>query len=163
MTGGCSEGPAIRSCVGAQIRSASNTAGSIHNSGRRRAKRASLRSSDPVSSRTRKEEKTYRCLRGAIGQFAKAHRGDIDLIRKEYYACLQSPDTPARAPGVPGAFIFCLPPWLCVYACFSAKATAAHHTSCTTDSTQVAKYLRYISSRVSSINWIVLPPDPILV
>ena len=83
MTGGSSEGPAIRSCVGAQIRSASNTAGSVHNSGRRRAKRASLRSSDPDLQELERKKKHMDACVAQSEQFAKAHPGDIDLIRKE--------------------------------------------------------------------------------
>jgi hypothetical protein len=50
----------------------------------------------------RKKKHTDACV-AQSEQFAKAHPGDIDLIRKEYNACLQSPDTSAPARGAPGA------------------------------------------------------------
>ena len=50
----------------------------------------------------RKKKHTDACV-AQSEQFAKAHAGDVDLIRKEYNACLQSPDTPAPASGASGA------------------------------------------------------------
>jgi hypothetical protein len=50
----------------------------------------------------KKSQKTAACVKQSE-QFAKAHPGDVDAIRKEYYACLQSPDNSSTASAAPVA------------------------------------------------------------